>query len=147
MSLLRDLINTVGLDSSFFYLFLLTAGLYFISKNLFFQPYLEKLAERQKRTKGRLKSSKELESQIEEKKIIYQQKAQKIHKEFQETFNQIKHKTQENYLSENLKLKKEQKKELEKERQNLNQALKEQEAALEKDFPLLLKLLVDKIKS
>ena len=147
MSLLSDLISTVGLDSSFFYQFLLTAGIYFISKNLFFQPYLEKFKERQERTKGRLKSSKVLELQIEEKKMIYKQKAQKIHKEFQEIFNQIKQKAQESYLSENLKLKKEQKKELEKKRRILSQALKEQEMALEKDLPLLVELLVGKIKS
>lgn len=146
MDLLNDLINTVGLDRSFFYQLALAVLLYFISKKLFLQPYLENFDKRQKLTKGRMKSSKALEEKIEEKKILYEQKAKEVHKKFQKVFNTIKQQAQESYLTEHLKLQTEQKTLMEKERKNLNQALKEQETALEKDFPLLAELLVKKIK-
>ena len=147
MSLLSDLINTIGLDKSFFYQLVLAVALYFISKKLFFQPYLESFEKRQKFTKGRLESSKNLEEKIEEKKSFYDQKAKFVHQEFQKIFNEIKQKAQASYQKESLKLQEEQKELMAKDREKLNQALKDQSAGLEKDLPFLVKLLVGKIKS
>ena len=146
MSLLSDLISTLSLDRSFFYQFFIAGILYFISKKLVFQPYLENFEQHQKLTKGRLKSSKDLEEKIEEKKRLYEKKAKFVHQEFQKTFNKIKQTAQESYLNKSLKLQKEQKNLMEKERENLKQALKDQSARLEKDLPFLTKLLVEKIK-
>ena len=147
MDLLKSLIDTVGLDQSFFYQLALATVLYFISKELFLQPYIRNSNKRQELTKGRMKSNKDLEGKIEEKKTLYEQKAKELHKKFQEIFNIIKQKAQEDCLTETLKIQTDQKQWIEKERQSLRQALKIEEIALGKDLPLLVDLLVEKIKS
>lgn len=145
MNLLNELINTVGLDKSFFYQLCLAVALYFLLKKLLFQPYLEKLSQRESLTQGRLKNSEELGLKIEEKKKAYEEKAQKLHIEFQKIFNKSKKQAQDNFLKESLKLKEEQKDWIKKERSNLKLALKEQEQILEKELKELTKLLVKKI--
>ena len=147
MSLLNNLIQTIGLNNSFFYQLALAVVLYFISKKLFLQPYLESLEKRQKLTKGRMKSNKELEEKIEANKSIYEEKAKSVHEQFQEFFNKIKHKAQQDSLNEIGQLQNEQKEFISKEKEKLNQTIKEQSALLEKDIPILTKLLVEKIKS
>ena len=74
MSLLNDLVKTIGLDSSFFYQLVLAVVLYFILKKLFLQPYLESFEKRQKLTRGRMKSSEELGKKVEESKALYEKK-------------------------------------------------------------------------
>ena len=146
MALLRDLINTVGLDISFFYQLFLAIIVYFISKKLFFQPYLENFKKSQKLTKGSLKSSEEIEKSIEEKKVLYEQKAKSVHEKFQETFSKIKNQSQKDYLLKTSKLQEEQRNFLDKERKNLNQSVKTQEDLLKQDVPSFVSLLVEKIK-
>ena len=147
MDLLNSLIDTVGLDQSFFYQLALAVILYFISKELFLRPYIKNFNKRQELTKGRMKSGQELEGKIEEKKILYEQKAKELHKKFQEIFNTVKQKAQEDCLKETLKIQANQKQWIERERQSLKQALKQEETALEKEMPLLVNLLVEKIES
>lgn len=147
MDLLGNLISTVGLNSSFFYQLILAVLLYFILKRVFLQPYLESFEKRQKFTKGRLKSSKKLEEQIEENKKLYEQKAKLVHEKFREVFNKIKLKAQEDYQVESLKVYTEQKNFIEKERDKLKRSLKEQEVLMGKELPFLIKLLVEKMKS
>lgn len=147
MSLLNDLVKTIGLDNSFFYQLVLAVVLYFVLKRLFLQAYLESFEKRQKLTKGRMKSSKELGKEIEESKALYEKKAKLVHERFQEVFSKIKQKAQEDYLKEFLQMRKEQKELVTREKKSLNQALKKQSDSLEKEIPLLTKLLVEKIKS
>ncbi len=147
MSLLSNLIETIGLNSSFFYQLALAVALYFISKKLFLQPYLKSLEKRQKLTKGRMKNSKKLEEQIEASKAIYEEKAKSVHEQFQQIFHKIKQKNQQDSLNEIGRLQKEQKEFISKEKEKLNHAIKEQSVLLEKDLPILTKLLVEKIKS
>ncbi len=146
MGLLANFIGAVGLDQSFFYQLALAGALYFISKRLFLQPYIESADKRRELTKGRIKNSQSLEEKIEKKKILYEQKAKKAHQKFQEIFNVIKKEAQDKNLNEALKIQAQQKQLLEKERENLSRAIKEQETALEKDLPLLADLLAKKIK-
>ena len=147
MSLLNDLVKTIGLDSSFFYQLVLAVVLYFILKKLFLQPYLESFEKRQKLTRGRMKSSEELGKKVEESKALYEKKAKLVHEQFQEVFNKIKQKSQEDYLKEILQMRKEQKEFITREKESLNQALRKQSDSLEKELPFLTKLLVEKIKS
>ena len=145
MDLLNRLIKTVGLNESFFYQLLLALCLYFISKKLIFEPYIKSFKQRQSLTKGRMAGNKELDLKIEEKKALYEKKAQKIHTKFQEIFNQIRQKIQEDYLSESLKLKSAQKEQLAQKRQSLSAEIKAQEEGLKKDIPFLAKSLAEKI--
>ena len=147
MAVLTDLINTVGLDQSFFYQLALAVLLYFLSKKLFLQPYLESFDKRKELTKGRMKSSKELEEKIEKAKSHYEQKAREVHKKFQELFNRIKQEAQKDFLEERVKAQEEQKRDFKKEKQNLNQALREQNLVLQKEIPFLVAQLVEKMKS
>ena len=147
MSLLNNLIQTVGLDSSFFFQLALAVALYFVLKKLLFQPYIESFERRQELTKGRMKSSKELEDKIEENKRLYEKKAKLIHEQFQEVFNEIKQETQERCQNEILQLKQEQKEFIGKEKEKLSRALKEETIRLEKELPALTNLLIEKIKA
>ena len=147
MDTLQNIINTVGLDGSFFYQLFLAVGLYFVSKKLFFQPYLKTLNQRGALTRGRLKHSEELSIQIKKNKRLYEQKAKELNKKFQTIFNEIKKRAQENYLSETLIIEQEQKEWIKKQRRNLSQACKEQEKSMEQNLPRLVKLLVEKIRS
>ena len=146
MSMFNDFIQAIGLDSSFFYQLLLAVALYFILKNLFFQPYLESFEKRQKLTKGRMKASRELEKKIAEQKSFYEKRAKFVHNQFQKIFSEIKQKAQENYLNESVKFQKEQKDLIAKEKSNLKLAFKEQDVILQKDLPDLVKLLVKKVR-
>jgi len=147
VDLLKNLIDTVGLDQSFFYQLSLAVIFYFISKELFLRPYIGNFNKRQELTKGRLKSSRELEEKIKEKKALYEQKAKELHKKFQEVFNAVKQKAQEDCLKETSKIQSDQKQWIERERRNLKQTLNEEDMALEKELSVLVDLLVEKVKS
>lgn len=146
MEMLQILIRTVGLNDSFFYQLALAVLLYFISKKLFFEPYLIQLKKREEKTKGRMARHQEIDLRLERKKKEYEKKAQKINREFQEVFSQIHLQAQDDYINENQKIEKEQKLWIQKQRNLIQQALAEQEKSLEKDFPFLTQLLADKIK-
>lgn len=146
MELWNNLIRTVGLDKSFFYQLVMAVTLYFISKKLFFEPYLKKQTEREERTKGRMIQSRKIELRVERKKQEYERKAKAVHREFQEVFNAIKLRTKEDYEKENLKIEKEQKLYLVREREKLHKALREQEKALEEELAPLARLLAEKIR-
>ena len=145
MSLLNDLIQTVGLDKGFFYQLFWALILYFVSKKILFQPYLEKLRQKEELTKGRMDNVKTLEAQLAKQQILYEQKAKTVHKEFQKVFNKIKEQAQNHFLKESLKLQEEHKSQVAQEREKLSQNLKEQREVLQKELPTLTKLLVEKI--
>ena len=84
---------------------------------------------------------------MESAKSHYEQKARQVHKKFQELFNKIKQEAQKDYAEKHFEIQREQKRGIEKERENLGQALKEQDRAFQKDRPLLVDQLVEKIKS
>ena len=147
MDMLQNLINTVGLDNSFFYQLFLAVVLYFTSKNLFFQPYLKTLNQRRALTKGRLQHSQELSAQIEKNKKLYEQKAKELNKNFQSVFSKIKNKSQKNHLNETLIIEQKHKDWIKNQRDNLSRVCEEQEKSLEQALPNLVKLLTEKIKS
>ena len=144
--MIADFIRALGLDFSFFYQLILAVFLYFASKRLFFAPYLKSFQQRQERTKGRMQSSRELEQKIEESRKIYEEITRQNHKEFQEIFGRIKQKFVQETAQESARLHREQKEIMAVERENLRRDVKKQDLLLEKDLPVLTKLLVDKIK-
>ena len=146
MSLLKNLIETLGLNHSFFFHFFLGLLLYLVSKKILFQPYLKELKQKEALSKGRMENIKKINQDLESQKQLYSQKAQQIHKEFKSTFHKIKEKAQAQFLKESQSLKKEQGQWIKQGREALKQSLKEQEQSLENSFPQLTKLLVEKIK-
>lgn len=147
MEILKDLIQTLALDQSFFYHLLLATIAFFISKNWLFRPYISAMDQRKKFTKGRLEESGELDIKIQESQKLYEEKAKKIHKEFQELFGGIKEKALSAFSLDSLKLEEEQKLWLKQERAKLKENSQEQNKILEKEIPQLKSALFDKIKS
>ena len=144
--MIADFITSLGLDFSFFYQLALAVLLYFASKKIVFEPYLKSFQQRQERTKGRLKTSRDLEQKIEQSRKIYEDTARQNHKEFQETFGRLKEKARASALKESERLHREQKELMGVSKDSLQREVKKQDLLLEKDLPVLTKLLVDKIK-
>ena len=147
METLKNLIQTLSLDHSFFYHLILATVLYFVSKKWLFQPYISAMDKRVSLTKGRLEQSQDLDAQIQESQELYEKKAQKIHKEFQKHFNGIKDKALAEFSKESLKLEKDQKLYLDEERKKMQEQRLKQNKILEKEIPQLKTALLDKIKS
>ncbi|MCY4321706.1 MAG: hypothetical protein OXC37_04825 [Bdellovibrionaceae bacterium] len=147
METLKTLIQTLSLDHSFFYHLILALILYFISKKWLFQPYIAKMDERSRLTKGRMDTNEEKKLEIEKKKELYEEKAKNIHKEFQKLFSVMKNKAMENFSKESLKLEKDQKTFLDEQKKNLVENAKKQNEILEKSLPQLKESLLGKIKS
>ena len=147
MSLLNDLITTVGLDRTFFYQLFLAVILYFVSKKLFFQPYLKNFEKSEESAKGRLAGVRQLEEEIEKQKLLYEEQARRVHQKFQDRFLAIKHEAQKDFEKKSLKIRKEQKEHVKKERQALLRDMEKQSLFMEIAFPSLARLLVEKIKS
>ena len=147
MEVLKDLVQTLELDSSFFYHLVLAFILYFISKKGLFQPYISTMNRRRELTKGRMEKSEERELKIQKYQTLYGEKAKKIHKEFQELFSGIRDKAVENFSEESVKLEKDQQNWLEQEKRKLKEQAQEQNKILEKEIPPLKTALLSKIKS
>ena len=147
MEILNSLVQTLKLDQSFFYHLILAVFLYFISKKWLFRPYIFAMNQRRKLTKGRLEKSEDEELEIQKKKDLYDKKAQKIHKDFQELFSKMKNKAGEDFSKDSLKLEKEQKAWLKREKKNLEENAQKQNEILEKQIPQLKTALLSKIKS
>lgn len=146
METLNNLIQTVGLNHSFFYHILIGLIVYPISKKGLWIPYIESLDEKNKLTKGRLSNTKELDLQIQDCRELYEKKAKKIHKDFQAVFNEIKELALREFSKKSLELEKESKKRLSKKISDLKAMVKNQEEPLKKELPSLSMLLVSKIK-
>ena len=146
MEILNNLIQTVGLNHSFFYHFLIGIVLFFMSRNWLWRPYIESMDKRDRFTKGRLSNTKELDLKIQANQELYKQKAQKIHKDFQTVFNEIKESTLKKFSQKSLQIEKEHKESLNKKRNDLKLEVKDQEELLKKDLPVLTELLLNKIK-
>lgn len=147
MDMINDFIRTVGLDKSFFFQLALAVALYFLSKKLFLQDYLENFKKSEQLTKGRMSHSKGLEEQIEKQKALYEEKAKKLHAEFQKTFDEMKKTAQKEYQQASINVHKEQKDLINTQRLSLKQSLTEQDVQLQKELPILSELLVEKLKS
>ena len=147
MEILKGLIQTLALDQSFFYHLILGIILFFISKNWLFRPYIFAMDQRRKFTKGRLEESGELDIKIQESQKLYDEKAKKIHKDFQELFGKIKEKALESFSKDSLKLEEDQKLWLLQERIKLKENAQAQNKILEKEIPHLKSELLGKIKS
>lgn len=145
METLKNLAQTLSLDYSFFFHLLLACVLYFVSKKYLFQPYISALDKKASLTKGRLKQSQSLDTQIQESEELYEKKAKKIHKEFQGSFNEIRDKVLDSFSKASLKLEKEQKLHLDQERKKLHSQAREQNKVLEKEIPQLKMTLLNKI--
>ena len=147
MEILKNLIQTLALDQSFFYHLVLAIIAFFISKNGLFRPYISAMDQRRKFTKGRLEESEELDIKIQESQKLYDEKAKKIHKEFQEIFGEIKDKALSAFSLDSLKLEEDQKRWLQQERIKLREKAQAQNKILEKEIPYLSSELLGKIKS
>ena len=147
MEMLNDFIQTVGLDKSFFFQLALAVFLYFISKKLFLEDYLENFKKTESLTKGRMNRTQDLDEKIEKQKNLYEEKAKALHKEFQKIFGEIKKKAQKKHQEKLLNVQKEHKDFLKNQKALLQQSLEEQETQLKKEQAFLAELLVQKIKS
>lgn len=146
MQTLKHLINTIGLDASFFYQFILVCVLYFISRSLF-KAYLNNFIKREELTKGRLLSGQKIKEQIIKQKLVYENKTKDIQKSFQNIFNKIKKQSLDQYKKDKTDIEKSQQEILKTKRKELQQGLKEQDAQVEAASSSLTQLLVKKIKT
>ena len=147
MEILRDLAQTLALDLSFFYHIVLAFLLFFVSKKWLFQPYIASMNQRRDFTKGRMEKSGDLDLQIQNSRVLYDQKAKKIHKEFQELFNKVREESLTQFSEESLKLEQEQKLWLQRERLKMKESAEEQNKILAKEIPQLKSALLNKVKS
>ena len=147
METLNNLMQTVGLNSSFFYQLFIAVMLFFVSKKWLWAPYIEKMDERDRLTKGRFSNTKNLDLKIQANQELYEKKAKKIHKDFQDVFNKIKETALQDFSKKSLELEKGHKESLKKRMNDLKSAVKDQEKALKEDLPNLSSLLLNKIKN
>ena len=147
MEVLSNLAQTLELNHSFFYHLLLAFILFLLSKKWLFQPYISAMNQRRKFTKGRLEKSESLDQEIQKNKELYEQKAKKIHKEFQKLFSGIRDKALENFSKESLKLEKDQKLWLEREQNKSRESAQAQNKILENEIPQLKSALLGKLRS
>lgn len=147
METLNNLIETLGINYTFFYHFLVATLLFFISKKRLWIPYIESMDKRNELTNGRLSNTKELDLKIQNQKDLYEKKAKKIHSDFQAVFNEIKTKALQDFSKKSLELETNYKASLTKKLNDLKLAVKNQEPALEQEISILSGLLTEKIKS
>ncbi len=145
MSVLKGLVETVGLDHTFFYQFIIISILYFVTKKLFLQRYYQDIEKRREVTKGSFSQSQEMEDKIENLKKSYDQKAQSLNKKFQDVFGFIKNSTEESFIKDREFLQEEQKKDLEAQKKTLLKNKEREDEKLKKDLPNLIQSLVGKI--
>ena len=146
MEFIESFIHTLGLDSSFFIQLALAGGLYFLISRMLFKPYLQLVDKRQTLTKGRFDSSRQMEENIEDLKIQYEEKAKKVHKEFQKHFGEIKQKAEQDYKTSLEQLQKEQAQALRLEKERILKEGKDQMEILKVDIPHFVESLTEKLK-
>lgn len=137
----------MGLDLSFFFHFLLVAGLYFATKAWFFSPHIQNLKRREELTEGRVKKNKETGLQILKLKSHYEELAKKTHQDFQKKFQVLKQKAEEEFKEESLKLEKNHKELILIKKSELKSNILQQEEDLEKEMKSLKALLSKKLLS
>ena len=147
MEAINNLIQTVGLNYSFFYHLLIAATLFFISKKWLWKPYIQEMDKRTQLTKGRIDSTKDLDLKIQANRGLYEKKAKSIHRKFQTIFNKIKEDSLTYFSKQSLKIEEEHQERLRQKRQTLKQKAKEQDELLKKELPALRDLLLNKIRN
>ena len=145
METLKNLAESVGLDISFFWQFLLLGGGYFAAKALFLKPYALAREKRKSLTQGRFAAARGREKEAEALKSQYGEKARALHKKFQDLFGKAKAAALEEYKSERARILKEHEAGLERQTSELAKKIKAEALTLEKDIPALAKALKDKI--
>ncbi|MBC6415042.1 MAG: hypothetical protein GDA46_01430 [Bdellovibrionales bacterium] len=147
MKMLGSLVETVGLDYSFFYHLIFSVIIFFLSKKWLWQAYIQAMDKRTQLTKGRVNETEALDQKIQINKEIYEKKAKHIHKEFQNIFNDMKEDSLKYFSKESLKIQEEHKKLMKQKRDFLKKKVQEQEDILRKSLVSLSELLLEKIKS
>jgi len=143
--MLKDFIETVGLDQSFFYQFVFILGMYFLMKKLFLQTYYQNVKKRTQLTKGSFLKSKEMKDEITNLKEVYDKKAQRLNQDFQEIFAVAKDKAQKNFTQDKETLQKSQKAALKVKREQWLKQKQQAEQTLKKEMPSLVQSLVHKM--
>ena len=146
MDFIEGFIHTLGLDSSFFIQLLLACGLYFLISRILLNPYLKLMDKRQTLTKGRFDSSRKMEENIENLKTQYEEKAKKVHKEFQKHFGEIKQKAEQDYKANLEQLQQEQAHTLRQEKERVLKEGKSQMDILKSDISHFAESLAEKLK-
>ena len=145
MEVLTQLVETLGLNASFFYQLIIAVVVFFISKNSLWKPYIKNMEERERLTKGRLSNTKELDLKIESQKELYEKKVQQLDKDFQTVFNEMKEKALQEFSKKSLKMEEEHKESLKRKRVHLKSMVEDQQKLLQKEIPALQELLLTKI--
>ena len=145
MDFLKDFVSVLNLDNTFFVQFAVVVVFYFVTTRLFINSYLNRQEQRQSLTKGRMARSEELEREIKELKEQYAKKTREVHQKFQEVFQQIRQSVLEEYKNQLESVEKEEREQLKKERETLVQRRKAAEEEFQKDRPLFVKALVEKL--
>ena len=145
MEVLTQLVETLGLNASFFYQLIIAVVVFFISKNTLWKPYIKNMEERERLTKGRLSNTKELDLKIESQKELYEKRVQQLDKDFQTVFSEMKEKALQEFSKNSLKMEEEHKESLKKKRAHLKAMVEDQQKLLQKEIPALQELLLTKI--
>lgn len=147
METLNNLIQTLGLNHTFFYHFLVASLLFFISKKWLWLPYIKSMEKRNELTKGRLSNTKDLDLKIQANQELYEKKAKQIHRDFQVIFNKRKEKTLQDFSQKSLEYERDHKESLKKKMTNLKSSVQKQESLMQKEISGLSEILLNKIKS
>ena len=146
MDFLKGFIDTLGLDKTFFFQFLLVVLLYFVLNKLLFRPYLKLLEKRESLTKGKFSEGKQLGIQTESLKQEYEKKSRKLYSEFQKLFSKIKEESEKEFQIKKEGLKKVHSELLRTKKEEISKAQKESEEELKKAIPSFVEALVNKMK-
>ena len=146
MELINTLVQTVGLDESFFYQFVFVGVLYFVTKKLFLNAYYKNVEKRRDLTQGRLISNKDLEDKIKNLQQEYEQQARKLNTKFQNVFNQIKEEQEEIMKQKKKDFQKAYETTLAERQESLLKEKQEQEKQIKEELPELIQALAGKVK-
>lgn len=146
MDFIKGFIETLGLDSSFFIQLVWAVGLYFILAKILLKPYFRLMEKRENLTGGRFKSSRKLEEDIEQLKIQYEEKAKKVHAEFQKDFGEIKKQVEWDHKARLSELQRAWEAHLQQEQKRILKEKKEQTDLLKRETPHFVESLVEKLR-
>ena len=135
MSQVLEILTSLGIDSSFFYQFIIFFVAFIAMNFIVFRPYLKAHDERVRRTLGGQEEAKSLLDQAEKAEETYKAEAKKLNAKIKEIFSKSNNKAKDEVDSILAKAKEDADKQIEAGRKALSDSVSEARKAMETYIP------------